>query len=961
MSNIAVRPVSFSRQDEGDEPTSIPRVEGRVLVVDDAEAKRYFIAKTLRRVGMEVVEAATGQEALAAMASRPDAVVLDVRLPDMSGFDVCHQLKQDPATAAIPVLYVSALLRDEELESRLFEDGADGYIPQPIEPKHLVAQTWALVRMRRAELARQREREQAQVEQQRLQHELAKSQARAKRLTESGVVGTLYWDLDGAILDANDTFLAMVGYTREELAQGRLDWRKMTPPEWEEPDRQSVEVVTRRGVSLLREKQYVRKDGSRVDVILGSALLEGESRRGVSLVVDITARREAERKLTQLMAELESKERLLQAVLQQMPTGVLIAEAPSGRMLLSNERLASILGACAKENVAEFRLRFSEHLDGTPYRMEELPLVRALRQGEEVREVVVARRDDGSSRLTRTCAAPVRDAEGHIVASVLTMEDITEQAVTQDSLRLSEERLRLALDSAALGVWRYDPVSQALEWDTRSRELFGLPSEAAVDRRLWLEAVHPEDRERVLARLEGVMAGESRGVLESEYRVVGFGEGGVLRWVSSRGQVHVDAGGRRWLMGTVRDITEQKLAEQHAVALQATTAAFAHALTPQQVADALVKHGLKSLDACAGSVCCVDGEQLLVLGAVGYAEEVVRANRGMPLTSHSPLSEAARTRRAVWIESREAFERGWPEYAHWTQVGQSRSWGAIPLVSGARVMGVLWLSFSTVRRFSEREKAHLESLCRLGAQALERARLYEETRRRAELEQQFLGMVSHDLRNPLQAISLGARTLQLMERPSPEALMRTTGRIANSADTMGRMISDLLDFTRGRLGGGIPLTRTENDLVRLCREVIDEFSVTHPSSDIRLEGDGSCEGWWDEARMRQVLSNLLSNALRHARAGTPVVVKASRKPGNGVELVVSNEGEPVPAELLPVLFEPFRRGMSKFRPSGSLGLGLYIVRQVVEGHGGKVVVETDAAGTSFIIQVPPGAEPAPAG
>ncbi len=217
-------------------------------------------------------------------------------------------------------------------------------------------------------------------------------------------------------------------------------------------------------------------------------------------------------------------------------------------------------------------------------------------------------------------------------------------------------------------------------------------------------------------------------------------------------------------------------------------------------------------------------------------------------------------------------------------------------------------------------------------------------------------MVSHDLRNPLLAIALGARTLQRMEKPAPEALLRTTGRIANSADTMGRMISDLLDFTRGRLGGGIPLSRTADDLVRLCREVIDEFSVTHPSSDLRLEGDGPCEGWWDGTRMRQVLSNLISNALRHARAETPVVVRASGR-ADEVELTVSNQGEPVPAELLPVLFEPFRRGMSRFRPSGSLGLGLYIVRQVVEGHGGRVEVETGSAGTSFIVRVPRGSEP----
>jgi signal transduction histidine kinase len=274
------------------------------------------------------------------------------------------------------------------------------------------------------------------------------------------------------------------------------------------------------------------------------------------------------------------------------------------------------------------------------------------------------------------------------------------------------------------------------------------------------------------------------------------------------------------------------------------------------------------------------------------------------------------------------------------------------------VVGVLALSFATPLRISGAEKAHLETLCQLCAQALARAQLFEEERqakeeahKREQLEQQFLGVVSHDLRNPLAAISLGANTLLRMERPAPEVLARTARRIASSSDTMGRMISDLLDFTRGRLGGGIPLERAANDVVWLTQEVIDEFLVTHPSSDIHLEGDAVCEGQVDGARLRQVLSNLLSNALRHARPGTPVRVRVL---GSADELVVSvsNEGAPIPKELIPVLFEPFRRGVPQFRPSGSLGLGLYIVHLVVTAHGGRVEVDTGEAGTSFTVRLP---------
>ncbi len=808
-----------------------PRLDGRVLVVDDTEAKRYLIVQSLRTAGMEVLEAASGQEALAALSLQPDVVVLDVRLPDMSGFEVCRRLKEHPATSTIPVLYVSTLLEDEELEAHLFEDGADGYVPQPIEPKHLVAQTWALVRMRRAEQARQREREEAQAEQQRLRRELDKEQARARRLTESGVVGTLSWDLDGAILEANDTFLAMVGYSSEDLERGLLDWRKMTPPEWQAQDAAAVEELRTRGVGTLKEKQYLRKDGSRVDVILGSALYEGEASRGVTLTVDITARREAERRLNQLMGALET----------------------------------------------------------------------------------------------------------------------------------SEARLRLALDAAELGAWSYDLVTQRHEWDARARELFGLSPEAPVDLGVWSAATHPEDREWVAAAVRRALAGEHGGLFAAEYRVVGLQEG-VHRWISARGRVLFGAEGRAMnLSGTFLDITERKLAEQRATELQTTTAAFSHALTPQDVAEALVAHGLKSLDAYAGVVSLVDGEQLRVLSHFGYPPNLVQAYTCFPLSQVSPSTEAVRRARPVELQLSENLEREWPEFARTVKGSRSRAWLSTPLMEGERVVGVLGLSFSAPRRFSVQERAHLESLGQLCAQALARARLFEEerrakeeARRREEMEQQFLGMVSHDLRNPLQAISLGARTLQRQERPpSPEALLRVAGRIASSADTMGHMISDLLDFTRGRLGGGIPLTRTTSDLMPLCREVLDEFSVTHPSSPLRLEGEARCEGAWDGPRMRQVLSNLLSNALRHAREGTQVLVKL-RRVEDEVELTVTNQGEPIPEELLPVLFEPFRRGSEHFRPSGSLGLGLYIVRQVVEGHGGRVSAGSHEGATTFTVRVPCG-------
>ncbi|SEK93719.1 PAS domain S-box-containing protein [Stigmatella aurantiaca] len=227
-----------------------------------------------------------------------------------------------------------------------------------------------------------------------------------------------------------------------------------------------------------------------------------------------------------------------------------------------------------------------------------------------------------------------------------------------------------------------------------------------------------------------------------------------------------------------------------------------------------------------------------------------------------------------------------------------------------------------------------------------------ELRRAAEFRERFLGIVSHDLRNPLNAISLSAGALVREEGLSARA-QKTAGRIVHSTERMGRMIGELLDFTRGRLGGGIPITRRPGDLRPLCRHVLDELRVARPDREVRLKGDGQFQGEWDGDRLAQLVGNLAKNALDYSPEDTPVTVSLHDE-GHRVRLEVHNHGEPIPAEILPVLFEPFRRGVKAedSKPSG-LGLGLFIARQIALAHGGTLEVRsTREEGTRFIVSLP---------
>ncbi|MCY1075341.1 ATP-binding protein [Archangium lansingense] len=244
----------------------------------------------------------------------------------------------------------------------------------------------------------------------------------------------------------------------------------------------------------------------------------------------------------------------------------------------------------------------------------------------------------------------------------------------------------------------------------------------------------------------------------------------------------------------------------------------------------------------------------------------------------------------------------------------------------------------------------------------ERQRTEEELRRTAEFRERFLGIVSHDLRNPLNAILLSANALMCSEDLSPRHL-KPVRRIISSAERMARMIGELLDFTRGRLGGGIPVSPQHLNLRHLVRHAMDELDAGHPGRELRLEAAGNFEGDWDPDRLSQVIGNLGKNALDYSPEGTPVRLLL-RDEDESVVLEVNNAGPPIPAELLPAIFEPFRRlARDSPHPASGLGLGLYIVAQIVQGHGGTISVRSNAEeGTTFTVRLPRtrgGPSPAP--
>lgn len=222
-------------------------------------------------------------------------------------------------------------------------------------------------------------------------------------------------------------------------------------------------------------------------------------------------------------------------------------------------------------------------------------------------------------------------------------------------------------------------------------------------------------------------------------------------------------------------------------------------------------------------------------------------------------------------------------------------------------------------------------------------------RETAKLREQFIAVLGHDLRNPVATIASGARIIGKSALDERARAMLTV--LQGSAMRMSGLIDNLLDFARGRLGGGIELdTRCETALAPVLQQVVDELKVVHPERRIDLRFDLDAPVRCDPARVAQLLSNLLANALTHGPADEAVRVEASSADG-GFELRVVNSGEPIPEAARPQLFQPFVRGDQHSSAQG-LGLGLYISAEIAKAHGGTLEVRSDAEETCFTLIMP---------
>jgi PAS domain S-box-containing protein len=718
---------------------------------------------------------------------------------------------------------------------------------------------------------------------------LRQSEARFRSLFTSNMTPMGVWTRAGDIVDANDSLLALLGYTRQELAAGQLKWRDLTPPEYVALDERALAEIEAKGVCTPFEKAYIRKDGRQVPILLGGGRFDDQAASGIFFAVDLSEKKAAEAALRLARDQAEqAAERV--ARLQQITALLANTLTPAEVTRVMVRESMSALGASAGMIVLitpdGAALELTE-VQGYPPALTEpwrhfplttpVPIADAARTGEFV---LLESRAMRSARYPHLPERP-RDGDNQAWASIPLV---------------TEERT-----FGALGL----SFPTARTFSTEERELMLALS------RLCAQAL---ERTRLYEA-------------EQEARTA------------------ADAAAR----------ASAALAERIG-RLQTVTAAFARALNPQQVSQVLLSEGVAGRGVKSWTIYMAseDGQFLEDLQGWGERFPVGDLYRRIPLTRALPVTDAFRTGQPVWITSQQAYLTTYPQLREHILALEAEAAAAIPLIFAGRATGVLALSFAEVQAFTDDEQDFLLALAQQGAQALERARLYEaEQQARAKLElrvqertaelersnrelDQFAYIASHDLKSPLRGIEHLTNFLIEDAAPLlPEASQRHLSLIRSRIKRMEALLNDLLAYARAGRHRYAPERLEPATLIRETVELLAPppgFVVEIVEPMPVLVGE--------RVPLELIFRNLIGNAVKHHHQPSQGRVRIHMiKQDDWVQVTVADNGPGIDPAFHARIFEIFQTLKPRDQVEGS-GIGLTVVKKMVEARGGTIWVES---------------------
>jgi PAS domain S-box-containing protein len=442
-----------------------------ILVINDREDQILTMVTILQPLGYTLAIATSGEIGLRILLAQAIALVLvDVHMPNMDGFAFAGILRQRPTTADIPIIFVTASEVEDTSRLRGYASGCIDYVHVPVDPAVLRGKVEGLMRMHRLHTDLQcvnamleREvitRRQIEIEMRsihdhleqrvhertadlenanaalrleisertRVAEALSASEARLKRVINSDILGIMFWEVDGGVTDANDYFLGMIGYSREELIAGSIRWTELTPPEHLVADRLALAEIHVRGACTTYEKEYLRQDGTRLPILIGGGLLPGTGMQGVSFVMDISERRRSEALKDRLANFVESS---VDAIFSRDIDGLITSWNPAAETIFGYQ-VDEIIGSSIHQLIPPER------------REEESQIMVQIIRGERIDHFETVRlRKDGSRIDVSVTISSLKDSHGRIIGASEITRDISAKKIAE--LRLKSQLARLDL------------------------------------------------------------------------------------------------------------------------------------------------------------------------------------------------------------------------------------------------------------------------------------------------------------------------------------------------------------------------------------------------------------------------------------------------------------------------------------------------------------------------------------
>jgi PAS domain S-box-containing protein len=656
---------------------------------------------------------------------------------------------------------------------------------------------------------------------------------------------------------------------------------------------------------------------------------------------------------------------LFATILDAAGVGIVVLDSRR-QIVLANRAFCDLLGYSESE-ILGLDVRVVAHAENNDA---ETGLFDDLLSGKRARYTMDKRciHKNGSIVWGRVTVTRLRHDSGDLAVAVV--EDITEKRGIEqaaEEVRRAHERYALVARATNDVIWDWDAEQGTIVWNDALQTMFGYQPDQ-IDNRLewWDSHLNPDDRERVVAGINGIIE-QGGSSWTDEYRFERAD--GTFTEVLDRGYIARSEDGKPIRMiGAMLDVTERKRAERIARFMADASAVLASSLdytaTLTRVAELTVP--------VLADWCFVD----LRIGDHSYERlSVFRDERGRPVRAPNAIGgSTARSDEADLVRdvitsgipmvleipagiAGDGSESGKKSLEWLRQLGvRSALIAPIAAVPGDRAMGALTLASGRSRRvLGEDDLRVVEDVARRAAMAIEHSRLYDDARKASVAKDEFLAILSHELSTPL-TIILGWSGIISRPGVSGEELQRGIESIRASALAQAQLIDDVLDLSRVTTGK----VHFEVEPVSIGQLVGDSLTAVRVAASAKrielIAPDTTIAGTvlGDGNRLRQVIWNLLTNAIKFTKPGGRVSVDLENAPGI-VRLVVTDTGQGIAREFVPHVFEPFRQGdSSSTRTHGGLGLGLAIVRYLVEAHGGTVSAfsEGQDRGAQFVVELP---------